>query len=237
MKIRLFFDTDLSDRSFLIKNNCDAFHYLSNVLRLSEGGFISIFNKDFEFEYMISEVSKKSISLVKSSNTKRQEFLDKEIILLMPIIKKDKLHIAVQNSIEQGVSQIYPLITSRTQEKFNFQKEKIYKIIQESLEQCNGIKWPIIHDCISLQDSLIEIKNSHLLFGDNYHNKSILTDFTDIKKHNTISCLVGPEGGFSKLEIELINNYKNIHKINIGQRILRTENAISAILTICNVLK
>ena len=56
-----------------------------------------------------------------------------------------------------------------------------------------------------------------------------------IKAGQSVGIMIGPEGGFSDEEIQLVNNLQeennSIHKISLGRRILRTETAGMATLS------
>ena len=51
--------------------------------------------------------------------------------------------------------------------------------------------------------------------------------------NNGVSIIVGPEGGFSPNEIELMKKY-NLNFCNLGKRILRSETAVLHMLSIIN---
>jgi 16S rRNA (uracil1498-N3)-methyltransferase len=44
--------------------------------------------------------------------------------------------------------------------------------------------------------------------------------------------MIGPEGGYAPKEIALTEEYENMHMISLGRRILRTETAGLATLSI-----
>ena len=54
----------------------------------------------------------------------------------------------------------------------------------------------------------------------------------EIKSGDTVGIIIGPEGGFDEKEIELVTD-KNGKIISLGSRILRTETAAIASVTMC----
>ena len=52
-----------------------------------------------------------------------------------------------------------------------------------------------------------------------------------IEKGKSIGIVVGPEGGFADTEIAEVDEAKNMHRISLGRRILRTETAGLATLS------
>ena len=54
--------------------------------------------------------------------------------------------------------------------------------------------------------------------------KQILTNLSH-EKELKIAVIIGPEGGISKEEVELLNELPNLKTVTLGKRILRTETA------------
>ncbi|MBA2628853.1 MAG: RsmE family RNA methyltransferase, partial [Rickettsiaceae bacterium] len=53
----------------------------------------------------------------------------------------------------------------------------------------------------------------------------------DIKKIKpAVAVLIGPEGGFSEKETNLVKSYDHVCSISLGNTVLRTETAVSAVL-------
>ena len=52
-----------------------------------------------------------------------------------------------------------------------------------------------------------------------------------LKAGQTIGVVVGPEGGFAPEEIALVDEHARMHRISLGRRILRTETAGLAALS------
>jgi 16S rRNA (uracil1498-N3)-methyltransferase len=50
------------------------------------------------------------------------------------------------------------------------------------------------------------------------------------KNFNNIAIIIGPEGGFSETEIDLLTKHPNVKVVSLGNRILRTETAAIATL-------
>jgi 16S rRNA (uracil1498-N3)-methyltransferase len=69
-----------------------------------------------------------------------------------------------------------------------------------------------------------------------YENKDGMKATKDalslIKSGDTVGILIGPEGGFEEKEIDLVTE-KNGKTISLGSRILRTETAAIASVTMC----
>ena len=63
------------------------------------------------------------------------------------------------------------------------------------------------------------------------NGKSIIETLAPLRDSNTKwGVLIGPEGGFSDLENELIAKTKNVVTVSLGDRVLRSDTAITVSL-------
>ena len=53
----------------------------------------------------------------------------------------------------------------------------------------------------------------------------------DISQNPKIIVIIGPEGGFSAAELELLNNSDDVYKVSLGNLILRAETAVISALS------
>ena len=60
-------------------------------------------------------------------------------------------------------------------------------------------------------------------------------NLNEIKNVKSVSILIGPEGGLSEKEIEILEN-QNFKRLSLGKRILRTETAAVAALAMINMV-
>ncbi len=179
---------------------------------------IRVFNgKDGEYLGAIEQLSKKSCILRITEKLRDQEASDK-LSLAFPIIKKERLNFLIEKSTELGITNFIPIITERS----NIAKIKLDKIrlqIIEASEQCERLDIPEIAK---------EIKLSELLKTQDFDIFACIERQESDKKPEKSSnplILIGPEGGFSDSEIELLNGSDNITAISLGKNILRSETA------------
>ena len=97
---------------------------------------------------------------------------------------------------------------------------------------------PNIAKTVSLNERLQELNNEkNIIFfcEERTSNNSPLNIYNNSKDYinnKNIYVLIGPEGGFSQKEKEIINSFKNIISINLGDTILRSETATISALSI-----
>ncbi len=147
-----------------------------------------------------------------------------ELWLFASIIKGDNFDLVVQKTTELGVDHIIPVISDRTIKK-NVNLERLQRIAIEASEQSGRVSIPKIHQPVKLKqaisDFMQEEKGGKLLLC---HQDG--SDFGKVKPNlkGKIGILIGPEGGWSDVEMKLFDDRK-IQKIRIGENVLRAETA------------
>ena len=212
-------------------------HYLINVLRLKNGHYIRVFNdKDGEYIAQLSLINKKNVKL-ELCELLKQPSIDKNQLLLIAapaLIKNDRLHFTVEKSTELGITELAPIICSRSQSK-TINMERIEKIVIEAVEQSEQLHVPIISPLQTLESFLNNNKCEQVIVADETINKDTNTihNLPSSLFEKSIAVVIGPEGGFAPDEQTLFARYSNIQRISLGNNILRAETAmLSAIVQI-----
>ncbi len=209
--------------------------HLRTVLRLQPGDKIQLFNGTGQLA-----------TAVLSENAEA-ELLDIEtypspvcsLTLIQGLPKGDKLELVLQKGTELGVNRFYLaamersvgiLKSGRKQKRL----ERWQKIIQEAARQSRQYYLPELEADRSLSEVLSVVKADFKLL---LWEESItpLEDILPQQSPQQIAVLVGPEGGISQQEAEqaVAQGYQ---AVRLGPRILRTETAGLAIMTILQYL-
>ena len=216
--------------------NFNDFNYLINVLKLNTGNLVLIFNQNQgSFLTEISIIYKKQLELkiIKQvSPTQPQS----NIVLAFALIKNVRLDYIASKATEMGVGYFQPLLTARTVVE-NFNSEKFFTNIKEATEQCGRNLLPNI---LPLTKLLMFLNNRNpqdiLLFcnenGNGTQASKILPTLIKNNQNQRIVILIGPEGGFNKVEQKLILEQENCFALNLGPRILRSDTAIVTALAL-----
>ena len=206
-------------------------HFLGTVLRKEEGDAIRIFNgHDGEWRAEISAISKKTATL-KITEQLRVPKPCPDIILCFAPVKKHRTNFIFEKATELGVSAIIPVITARTQfPKLNLDKAHMQTI--EAAEQTERLDVPTIHPVQKLEAMLNGWGNARtLIFADEAGDaKPALDALTDVKGPSAI--LIGPEGGFTSKERDILRTHKFVVPVSLGPRILRSDTAALSLLTL-----
>ena len=234
MKINLtrsFVDQEFSLHKKLILEKSSS-HHLIKVLRKKEGDQIVLFDgKGNSCLGLISKIHRSEVQLDIIEVFKKSLRSGIEINLGQSLIKNDPFNLTIQKATELGVTSFHPLITERSELKIKMTRNRSLRwnlIARGACEQC-GENWlPIIEDPIKLDKWATNVESKiKILLYPNSDNK-----ISDFKYKDSVSLAIGPEGDFSKYEVDSLTE-KGFIPVSIGKRILRAETAaISAISSV-----
>ena len=194
------------------------------VLRLTVGDKLSLVDgKGIFFEAEITQAHPKKCELKIISSTKENHTKPNIHIAIAPTKNNDRLEWFVEKSTEIGIAEITPLICQRSERK-TLNIDRLEKTAISAMKQSLKATMPIINEPVFLKDF---IKNApkqknqfiaHCLDNTEKHLMELCT------KNEAALVLIGPEGDFTKEEIDLAikNNFK---PISLGKSRLRTETA------------
>ncbi len=230
MQIRLYNPQILVLNSNLfIKDN--QYHYLVRVMRLRVGDIVRIFNSiDGEFAGKIIDIQKDHLEL------ELVDFISppkpvQELTLYFAPIKNSNTSFIVQKATELGATKIQPIITKRTMVvKANV--DKLELVAMEAAEQCERFSVPRILPIQRLEYVLKNpLHSGALIFCNEKEASQPLAQYLEKDNPQDAGIMIGPEGGFTDTEAEMIIKYKGI-SVSLGNRILRAETAIIATLSV-----
>ena len=215
-------------------------NHIRNVLRLRVGEEITLCNGlGCDYLCKLSDITQEKVVADIVDICDNLSELDTKITLFQGYPKSDKLELIIQKTIELGVSRIVPVMTKRTVVKLDDKKAgkktKRYEgIARAAAKQCGRGIVPEITEPVSFKESIDMAKYLDMSIipyeeaeGIEYSRKVL----SDIKGKRTLGIFIGPEGGFDREEVELAMK-SGIIPITLGHRILRTETAGMAVMSI-----
>lgn len=211
----------------------DDNHYLKNVLRVRLGTKFRVFNgTGGEFLAQIMDISKNSVTAL-IAECLSQPKVEKPLILMLSLIKIDKMLDAIDNAVQLGVTEIIPVIAQRSQiHTINIQK--FSRRIIEATEQSERFSPPLLHQIIKLTDYNSRVSNTIIFANENEDPRH---NITQLNLEGCITAIIGPEGGFTDNELEFLHHLKNSHSVSLGSAVLRTETAVTTILAQLQLLR
>jgi len=213
----------------------DDVAHITRVLRLGiDDEIICCDGMGNDYNVKITAITKKEIECTIVTESKADTEPNISVTLIQGVPKASKMDYIIQKTTELGISDIYPCSLARCVSKVEGDKktQRWQKIAQEASKQSGRGVVPTVHDPVSLSEAIDILKDADISFvpyecQEESYLKPILTSKTDIK---SIAFLIGPEGGFDKSEIQLIEE-NGIAVVTLGKRILRTETAGEAVLS------
>ncbi|MEA2883105.1 MAG: rRNA (uracil1498-N3)-methyltransferase [Bradyrhizobium sp.] len=228
---RLFVDAGLAAGSRIALDRNQS-NYLGNVLRLSAGGTILVFNgRDGEWQAAISG-GKRPDQIEVVAQTRPQDSLPDLVYAFAPL-KHARLDYMVQKAVEMGASTLQPVLTRLTQVS-RVNSARMRANVIEAAEQCGILSIATVGEPASLDRWLANRNAARLLiFCD--EAAEVAGPVAALRAETAaqgIDVLVGPEGGFAEDERSLLLRQPRTLRLSLGPRILRADTAAVAALAL-----
>ncbi len=212
-------------------------NYLVNVLRKERGDAVLVFNgQDGEWRASLADRSRRGWSLHVDSQTRLQTPRPDLYYLFAPL-KHGRLDYMVQKAVEMGAGLLCPVLTQHTQiSRLNLQRMEANAI--EAAEQCGILSLPQIDEPLALRELLdgwprVEA-GRRIIFCDEGEAGGATQPLAVLRgiAERRLAVLVGPEGGFSEEERQLLRGLPFVTALPLGPRILRADTAAVAAMAV-----
>lgn len=229
---RLFVDQALNAGKAFEVDRTQA-NYLLNVLRLKAGANVLVFNgRDGEWLAELQPTGRKScqIKLEKQTRVQPQPY---PLIYCFAPLKQGRLDYMVQKAVEMGAGILQPVLTHHTQvTKLNLDRVRANAL--EAAEQCGILSIPTCNEPVRLVKMVQDWpSDTKIIFADESAGESNpISALQNIPASTKKAVLIGPEGGFSQNERELLLSKEFVIPISLGPRILRADTAAVAALAV-----
>jgi 16S rRNA (uracil1498-N3)-methyltransferase len=212
-------------------------HHCADVLRLGVGDTIVIFDGcGTAAEAELLEVHRKRCAL-RIGNPHQTPPLRCAITLAQAVPKGKNMDLILQKSVELGVEEIVPLLTSRTVVRLDSaddgerKRERWQQIALEACKQCGRNSVPRVANPSTLEQFVGRSPAAGLLLlaslqPDARTIKEVLAEYTAESNGSpsSVTILVGPEGDFTPAELTLLKQ-AGARSVTLGPTILRAETA------------
>ena len=212
-----------------------ASHHIARVLRAKVGDKLILFNgRGGEFDALITHIDKKSVRAEMITFISRDAESPIDICLAQGIARGEKMDFIVQKAVELGVKKILPLVTERCNVRLEGEREEKRLLHWQSVaisacEQSGRNLLPDILAPTTLKEWLPEVKaDNRFVLSPHVQGQLPRTAFP---AHTSVVLLIGPEGGLSDEEVNSAFEHGFL-PLNLGPRILRTETATIAAITV-----
>ena len=223
---RYFVDSkDIQENNLKISGN-DA-HHIKDVMRYKRLDQIIVNTYDGQvFLAEITEIEKKDI-IVTIINELKSDFRPLDLDLAVSMIRKDNFELVLQKTTELGVNKIIPLKTENSIIKIDDFGKKLLRyqsIVKEASEQSERNLITEIADLTEIERLDVSSYKYKFVCYAREASRSLNQELSGYKKGDKALVLIGPEGGFSIREIELLKQ-RGFISVSLGKTILRAETA------------
>lgn len=215
-------------------------NHISNVLRMKTGEELWISDgSKYEYRCTIESFEPDEVLLHIVYSQEPEYELPCRIYLFQGLPKADKMELIIQKAVELGAYEIIPVETKRCVVKLDGRKSakktaRWQQIAESAAKQSKRMLIPNVHEVLTFREALKYAESMDVrlvpyeLARGMQETKEILAG---IEPGQSVGIFIGPEGGFEEKEIEATIE-GGAKPITLGRRILRTETAGLAILSV-----
>ena len=228
---RIYVEADLAAGT-IVQLETGQLNYLKNVMRLGPGDEALVFNgRDGEWCGAIVDLARKSGSLECIEQTRTQTASPHLRYLFAPL-KHARLDYMVQKATEMGAGVLEPVLTRHTMvSRVNTGRMRANAI--EAAEQCTMLSVPQVNEPLALEAVLRDWPvSSKLIYCDEAAEMASPLDVLSGMDGVAAGVLIGPEGGFSQAERQMLASLDFVVAISLGPRIMRADTAAVAALAV-----
>lgn len=203
-------------------------HHIFDVLRTTEKEAIRVVS---DGEVYLARTLQKPLLYVFGREEVQPRLVD--VTLCASLIKSDKWEWMLQKAAELGVSRIVPFVSNysiiRLDDKKAAKKlERWQAILEAAARQCNRHDKVLLEPIQTIQ-TLPEFKSKcNLVAYEKEDGSSHIANFLQYHPES-VTIVIGPEGGFDRREIDILQNNGFI-PVSLGNLILRAETAACYVL-------
>ena len=220
-------------------NGTDVNH-IKNVLRMKCGEDVWISDGgDKEYHCQIEELGEDEVLLHILYAQEPEYELPNKLYLFQGLPKADKMELIIQKAVELGVYSVVPVSTRRCVVKLDNRKaekkvSRWQQIAESAAKQSKRMLIPEIHEVMTYKQALefakqLDVKLIPYELAKGMKETKELIQA--IEPGKSIGVFIGPEGGFEEQEVADAME-AGANPITLGHRILRTETAGLAVLSV-----
>ena len=236
MALPFFYIVDYNSSQKEVVLDEDASRHVIQVLRMKEGEKLNL--TDGKGHLIIAEImdDHKKHCTVKVIDSLLTPHASRKIAIAISLLKNtSRFEWFLEKATEIGVSEIIPLICERT-EKQKFRYDRMKGICISAMLQSQQVWLPELHEPAKYTEYLKSITDhtdltKFIAHCEDPAKNQRLSTFQSI---NRSKILIGPEGDFTKNEIELALQ-NNFTPVSLGETRLRTETAGIVAATLLNM--
>jgi len=221
--MQIFYAPDISGSTYTLDEN--ESRHLIRVLRMTKGSAVRLIDgKGNFYEGIISDPDQNKCTIFITGKITDFEKRDYKLhIAISPLKNPERFEWFIEKSVEIGIDEITPLLCKNT-EKPGIKTGRVTNLIISAMKQSLKATKTILNETCYFKD-FISMKPDAILMIAHCDGSLMRRRVSDVytKGQNAI-ILIGPEGDFTREEIDSAVNRKFI-PVHLGTSRLRTETA------------
>lgn len=228
-----FFISGQPENGLLTLHGEDA-HHAGRVLRLRPGEAVTLCDgAGTDYDCVIETVEKEAVACRVQCSHPAETEPRQRFTLCMALPKGDKMDFIVQKAVELGVHEIIPYVSKNCISRPDKTEKKVdrwRRIALEAAKQCGRGCLPQVEAVVTVEQAVERAAQCETaLFLYENERETGLHDALSGGVGETVSLMIGPEGGFAPEEVALAAQ-AGLRSVSLGTRILRCETAPIAAL-------
>lgn len=222
-----FYLTQQPDKEIILIKDRSLVHQIRNVLKIHKGERVAFFNDNVEYvghDFVCELKNMESGVAVFMFRERFENGLEpsKKLVLYQSLIKKDKFELILEKITEVGVSEIIPVISSRSEKK-SLNMDRCFAILKEAAEQSGRALIPRLHNVVSFERALAlaDASGQKTYFASEVERENMIRGVGD----RAMNLFIGSEGGWDEKEIFAAERRPSFETISLGRLTLRSETA------------
>ena len=197
--------------------------------RLKAGDGVELLNGEGQVAFAeLSNKSSRSAAIFKVNEVRTEVRPENDLTVAVAVPKGDRQKVMVDMLAQLGVARVVPLNCERSSTRANGKLvEKWRRVVIESCKQSGRAWFPEVADSMEILEyaKRAQEEGSQLILAD---PEGEVGGRSDVNEFDRVVCLVGPEGGISESECEILLAL-GARSVAVAPNILRIETAAVAI--------
>jgi 16S rRNA (uracil1498-N3)-methyltransferase len=205
-----FYAPDLDPASGRVALSPEESHHLASVMRIAAGADVSAFDgRGHAVRARVERADRRRALLQILGPLEPQPEPGIPITLVQAVLKGDKMDDVIRDATMVGVRRVTPIVTERSQVRLpalakSHAVERWQRVAISSAKQCGQTRLPAIDPPAVLSDwldsSAVELRLVLSEPASDLTASQPLRDTLERARPRAVSCVVGPEGGWSAEE-------------------------------------
>ncbi|MCI9612256.1 MAG: 16S rRNA (uracil(1498)-N(3))-methyltransferase [Eubacterium sp.] len=233
---QFFVEDSQVGKDFITITGADVNH-IKNVLRMKPGEDVRISSQGgHDYACRVLEVTDTFVQLTILDDQIESTELANPVFLFQALPKGDRMEYVVQKAVELGVHEIIPVamkycVVKLDEKKAQAKVRRWQAIAQSAAKQSKRSRVPVVRPVMDFASAALyamECDCRLVPYENECGMQAAAKALGSIRRGESISVMIGPEGGFAPEEIEALRDKMQV--ISLGRRILRTDTAAAVML-------